>query len=578
MSGVVDGEQAWNEIVRDSPVGGKGLFAWKDVAAGEGINTIMRPLVLVLDTRRLADTCSNCLEWSSQVFLRSIVDEYEPPSLKACLGCKTMRYCSKKCQAESWKREHKHECKLLGKLQEKGALPNAARAVLRMLQIAAGPFGRELRQMKSHLNTITKNGGQRAENLLVLSTGIHEYSGTPFGIEFVQEMFALVLTNSLTHYTSTYDPLGIAVDPLAAKANHSCEPNCVVVCDGASLHFRTIKSIKKGEEIFISYIDPSQPFNRRQHELQDKFYFQCKCTKCALQFEAATDKFIQQPDAHGDYLASAIHVLAREDIAMPVLNAWTKGSTARNDPDHLENAHRKMNDLIAIQKTGYMNYEAAIAKGELEHMALLTSGLKACLDTGIWPESRQPVPIIRHNALCNYLIISSRFPNAYTLAFLQGLKIYFDCWPVVHPQPFHPMRVVLTWTLAQLALVIAGEPRNAAAQKLIDRGLDCGIVIWGLLLEVQDNVQKSHGKGHSFAATVKRKVDEVRTDMTRSDPSRIRWAETRIPDQWKVLRKLANDSRVNSFNQFKKETDKDIEKMTDEDIERLVKQTGSMEL
>ena len=568
-------EELFSMIIGSSPISGNGLFAYKDFSEGETFFSVERPMVTALDNRRIKDTCANCFEWTADIFFRHVIDEFQPPSLKTCTGCKTLRYCSKRCQSQAWKREHKHVCKLLNKVQTKGTLPNAARAVLDMLGIATRPNGRHLREMKSHLNTITAKGGERAETLLVLSTGIHEYSGTPLGIEHVQNMFALVLTNSLTIYTSTFDPLGICVDPIAAKANHSCDPNCVIVWEGPSLRFRTMRPIKEGEEIFISYIDASQPYSRRQHELKEKFYFTCECAKCQLKWSGSADKFLKDPVPKGNYGGQLAMKETREDIAVPASNEMMLGK-AEEDADYLGSKKSYINGLLGLrmaQKIAYQSYKVAGQADELDHMRLLNSGLRCCLDTKIWPESRQPVPMIRHNAFNIYLTLGKRFGLSYVLAFLQGLKLYFDSWPIIHPEPFHPLRVVLKWMLVHLALFLASYSDREEVKPLNEAGMEYGVVIWGLVREVQDNVQKSHGKEHSFAKTVNRKVLELKTDMTRADPNSIRWAESQVPNQWKVLRKLANNLMTNSFTQFHKETEADIKNMVREGL--VVDESGT---
>jgi hypothetical protein len=58
--------------------------------------------------------------------------------------------------------------------------------------------------------------------------------------------------NALTLVTPTQEPLGLCLDPLAACANHSCDPNAYIVMDGPRLSMRTFTEIKKDEEIFLS--------------------------------------------------------------------------------------------------------------------------------------------------------------------------------------------------------------------------------------------------------------------------------------------------------------------------------------
>ena len=82
-----------------------------------------------------------------------------------------------------------------------------------------------------------------------------------------------------------------------------------------------------------------------------------------------------------------------------------------------------------------------------------------------------------------------------------------------------------------------GEP-GGAVQRARSAGVDFGVVVYGLLIEVLSNVGKSHGVESEFAREVKRKVDEVRTDMTRADESAVRRMEKQsvIEEQWRRLR------------------------------------------
>ena len=84
----------------------------------------------------------------------------------------------------------------------------------------------------------------------------------------------------MTLITPTLDPLGIIIDPMLGNFNHSCDPNAYIIMDGAEVNVRSLKPIKKDEEIFISYIDTTNPYSRRQHELKQRWFFTCKCTKC----------------------------------------------------------------------------------------------------------------------------------------------------------------------------------------------------------------------------------------------------------------------------------------------------------
>ena len=80
---------------------------------------------------------------------------------------------------------------------------------------------------------------------------------------------------------------------------------------------------------------------------------------------------------------------------------------------------------------------------------------------------------------------------------------------------------------------------NAAEVEMRDAGVDFGVVVYGLLSEVASNVEKSHGAESGFAREVRRKVEEVVTDMTRGDRGLLKGMRGRMEEQWTILRKLA---------------------------------------
>ncbi|KAB8356568.1 hypothetical protein FH972_024150 [Carpinus fangiana] len=467
---------------------GRALFATRNISAGTAALTIDKPLITALDTAQVHATCANCFTWTAN---SSINDrgagqsQASQPVVKACTGCQTLRYCSRKCQAESWKRGHKKVCPLFGRLREKGTLPNAARAVLDMLQIlppgfsAWGAADNPFREMRSHRESILANGGDRAQQLLVLSTGVHSYSGTAVGLEVVQHLFALVYTNSLTLYTSTFDALGIVLDPQAAAANHSCDANTAVVFGGQKLEFRALRGIGEGEEITISYVDGTDPAGRRQRLLKERFYFDCQCVKCLKAKEISINSDQQEVE---DYGYSVLDKAGKQD------------------------------------------------RGEL--LPRLLKAMELCLATPVWEQhaTRQPLPALRQEIFTSLLLTEQ-----WVEAFKMGLKIYFQVHPEIYGETsWHPTRVVHKWTLACLALQLAslndqpdgqalsrGASSNAERLHSIDDGGFWGTVIIGLLTEVLDNVRLSHGEESSFAKIVKLKMAEVAVDVTRGDQGKL---------------------------------------------------------
>lgn len=487
---------------------GRGLFASCDLPAGSAVLSIDRPLIAAIDTTQLPYVCTNCYAWAVN---SATNDRGDPLQVKACTGCGTLRYCSKRCQSESWKRSHKGVCKLLGQLSAKGTMPNAARAVLDMLLLfpptSSSPPGgaaswwthadNPFREMLSHRDEILKRGGQRAEHLLVLSTGVHTYSGERVSLEIVQSLFALVFTNSLTLYTSTFDSLGIVLDPLAAAANHSCEANAVVVFDGPKMQFRTLQALKKGDEVFIQYVDGTESPSRRRRLLQERFYFTCACSKCTREAgEENGDKNLQEVEDYG---------------------------------------------FAILEKVGKQDRQVLLPQ--------LRRAKELCLSTKGWRAIRQPLPALQQEIFASSLLLEH-----WADAFKVGLKLYFDVQPELYRVAWHPTRVVQKWTLACLALQLASmhyEPDVRAMIRPQDTentwteqvdGEFWGVVVIGLLTEVTDNVRLSYGQDSTFAVTVRRKMDEVMVDVTRGDAGRLGRIKSKMGETWARLRQIANSS------------------------------------
>ena len=78
---------------------------------------------------------------------------------------------------------------------------------------------------------------------------------------------------------------GAAFYSLVCKINHSCVPNVNVTYENAGpgvgivACVSAVRGIVPGEELTHSYIDASEPFERRAQALDD-YGFKCSCTKC----------------------------------------------------------------------------------------------------------------------------------------------------------------------------------------------------------------------------------------------------------------------------------------------------------
>jgi len=74
--------------------------------------------------------------------------------------------------------------------------------------------------------------------------------------------------------------IGCGLFPSASMFNHSCEPNCVFVCNGRELSIRTVRAVAAGEQLSYTYTQLYQPSASRQQELLDSRFFNCRCARC----------------------------------------------------------------------------------------------------------------------------------------------------------------------------------------------------------------------------------------------------------------------------------------------------------
>lgn len=84
-----------NIYTKKTKYAGNGLFASKDIPAGDLILRVDRPFLAVLDSPLLNDACSNCFVWVPQGGAAAGGDGRDNVILRACTGCKVVRYCGK---------------------------------------------------------------------------------------------------------------------------------------------------------------------------------------------------------------------------------------------------------------------------------------------------------------------------------------------------------------------------------------------------------------------------------------------------------------------------------------------------
>jgi len=89
----------------------------------------------------------------------------------------------------------------------------------------------------------------------------------------IELIFAKYIFNAFEGYD--YGPLTL---PIIAKINHSCKPNVKFKFnrDTGTMQLFAIRDIKKGEEIYDSYLENKKIKSHKEY-LQEHYGFNCKC-------------------------------------------------------------------------------------------------------------------------------------------------------------------------------------------------------------------------------------------------------------------------------------------------------------
>jgi hypothetical protein len=323
----------------------------------------------------------------------------------------------------------------------------------------------QLMGLESHYDDFEKAGGTKWQDIFLMAKAIKTYSGLDASIEVVIKICCILMVNSFTLTNSMYDPIGIALHPLAALMNHRCEPNAYVRFDtldcshldeddlyGApevlrgSISVHALRTLRKGEEIRISYIDTTVDVERRQAKLSSRYFFQCGCDKCL---------------------------------------------TELNGPRPTELSSRAVSDAVEI-----LNSSATKPGALLQHLPLLRQALRDLTRAGR-SIAEYPSLQLRHE-----LVLALIAAEQYWEAMVQNMILTYQLEPVVYEQWFHPLRLVSTWRLFRL-IQLALPHASTEEQRMRLSVLGCSLLqemvhrtsfIWGPNSQMAELKEAKEGK------------------------------------------------------------------------------------
>ncbi|KAF2087258.1 SET domain-containing protein [Saccharata proteae CBS 121410] len=139
----------------------------------------------------------------------------------------------------------------------------------------------------------------------------------------------------------------------AARFNHSCWPNVmteygVTKDGGVALSFVTVRPIKKGEELLVSYLDNEMGFAERQDKLAH-YGFACACPFCEL------ERHLKETLMTATTAAQKLRRV-KTSQAVGALREWYSGpmiyTDEKNQVDEYLTKGRKKRDIVKCHERG----------------------------------------------------------------------------------------------------------------------------------------------------------------------------------------------------------------------------------
>lgn len=235
--------------------------------------------------------------------------------------------------------------------------------------------------------------------------------------------------------------------------------------------FRALRPIKKNEQIFISYFDPTTPYRIRNSVLDDHYCFQCRCRKCTADVACRRDRD-PSPQTTEAYMQIDLGNEQLEDF---------------NNPTYALGAYWSAKGLL--QSANYTH---------LDH----------------------PYPLII-DSIIPLLICLRHFKIAFGFAAARCYSIDLD----LHPSTAYPVRCVHNLVLAKLALWLSHQgqpcqqreedkdkayPRYEYVRTVVDgQKFDYGLVAYTVLMRMG---QWFDTEPESLKNVVRQRIAEVRKE------------------------------------------------------------------
>jgi len=240
----------------------KRVIALENIPKGFTVLT-EKPLISIVETSFIDKYCSNC---------------FKPLEKKLkCSRCKFSHYCSKECQKENYG-FHKFLC------QAKKEVPNFK--ITTLIQSMAQLLYKikkdsSIEQTINNLYCYEKKERMENKNVIfIMMSPILHTLKINMEPTRIAHLMNIIDCNMLRIFqpSSEYFAYGIYIN--ASKIGHDCNPNCMLFYHGNELHIRSIRPIKKDENITFSYLSCNIPYSERKIRLKNIYNYECQCDRC----------------------------------------------------------------------------------------------------------------------------------------------------------------------------------------------------------------------------------------------------------------------------------------------------------
>ncbi|XP_020707730.2 SET domain-containing protein SmydA-8-like [Athalia rosae] len=250
--------------VQKSPLGGRGLFAVRDIAVGE-LLYVDAPLVVGPRAQsKHLPLCPGCYKTGCPLF----------PCDRGC----GLPICSTVCESSS---THQNECSILKSWKPTCGSSWSMDLLRALVPIRALSLDNQQREL---INFFQSNSWpQRTSELDILKKNI-EIQPEKNEEEFMARVCSVMDTNACE--TAAFVGKSVTslrgLYPMIALQNHSCRPNTRHYYNSEQiLYVLATVPIKKGDEITMTYTDLFWDTKLRRGHLAATKHFFCNCSRCA---------------------------------------------------------------------------------------------------------------------------------------------------------------------------------------------------------------------------------------------------------------------------------------------------------